>query len=270
MSTVAQVDFYRERRLRPMLKYANDSEMSRLGDVLMRNLDSLFQGIEVGTRLPADAKLCQPCVRCHTAQRWHDTVSGMLHRSSRLCCMATSGQATSDLRTDSPLFTTLQYTTAITRYPSMSHALQMMNELCSTDYTMMTWCSVNATFNYLRIDHQCCASFCACRLSSACPGALALAAHSGQLTTNSSRGQKVNKAVELLASFLVICAFWAFNMCSVDAAAHMCCHVGFEERAKLYRFYHLANHYVRMPHVQQSTYQEWPAEWSSLLLQRII
>jgi fructosamine-3-kinase len=41
------VDFYRERRLRPMLKYANDSEMSRLGDVLMRNLDSLFQGIEV-------------------------------------------------------------------------------------------------------------------------------------------------------------------------------------------------------------------------------
>jgi hypothetical protein len=47
VSMVAQVDFYRERRLRPMLKYANDSEMSRLGDVLMRNLDSLFQGIEV-------------------------------------------------------------------------------------------------------------------------------------------------------------------------------------------------------------------------------
>lgn len=45
---MTQVDFYRERRLRPMLKYANDSEMSRLGDVLMRNLDSLFWGIEVG------------------------------------------------------------------------------------------------------------------------------------------------------------------------------------------------------------------------------
>lgn len=30
-----------------MLKYANDAEMNRLGDILMRNLESLFEGIEV-------------------------------------------------------------------------------------------------------------------------------------------------------------------------------------------------------------------------------
>jgi len=42
-----QVDFFRERRLKPQLKLAGDREMSQLGDVLMRNLDSLFKGIEV-------------------------------------------------------------------------------------------------------------------------------------------------------------------------------------------------------------------------------
>jgi len=41
------VDFFRERRLKPQLKLAGDREMSQLGDVLMRNLDSLFKGIEV-------------------------------------------------------------------------------------------------------------------------------------------------------------------------------------------------------------------------------
>ena len=70
---MTQVDFYRERRLRPMLKYANDSEMSRLGDVLMRNLDSLFQGIEVATQ-PPTAKLCQPFLLCRTDLQWHDGV----------------------------------------------------------------------------------------------------------------------------------------------------------------------------------------------------
>lgn len=46
-ATCSQVEFYKERRLKPMLKYAKDGEMNRLGDVLMRNLDSLFEGIEV-------------------------------------------------------------------------------------------------------------------------------------------------------------------------------------------------------------------------------
>lgn len=41
------VEFFREQRLRPQLILAGDSEMSRLGDVLIRNLDSLFQGTEV-------------------------------------------------------------------------------------------------------------------------------------------------------------------------------------------------------------------------------
>lgn len=35
---------------------------------------------------------------------------------------------------------------------------------------------------------------------------------------------------------------------------------GFEERAKLYRFYHLANHYVRAPPVLRSMVPEWPAQ----------
>jgi hypothetical protein len=46
-AVVTQVEFYRERRLRPMLKCANDLEMNRLGDILLRNLHSLFEGIEV-------------------------------------------------------------------------------------------------------------------------------------------------------------------------------------------------------------------------------
>jgi hypothetical protein len=35
---------------------------------------------------------------------------------------------------------------------------------------------------------------------------------------------------------------------------------GFEERAKLYRFYHLANHDVRVPPVMRSMVPEWPAK----------
>ena len=40
------MEFFRERRIKPQLKWANDTEMSHLGGILMRNLDSLFEGIE--------------------------------------------------------------------------------------------------------------------------------------------------------------------------------------------------------------------------------
>jgi hypothetical protein len=83
VSMVAQVDFYRERRLRPMLKYANDSEMSRLGDVLMRNLDSLFQGIEVGKSV---ASRCPPWPALHVVPH----SKAMAAQRCRACC---TGQA---------------------------------------------------------------------------------------------------------------------------------------------------------------------------------
>lgn len=119
VSMVAQVDFYRERRLRPMLNYANDSEMSRLGDVLMRNLDSLFEGIEVGKSVASRRQAVAGPASCAIQQSNGGTaVSGVLHRSSRLCCMATCGLATSGRRTDSPQCTTLRSTTAITRCPA--------------------------------------------------------------------------------------------------------------------------------------------------------
>ncbi len=56
-----QVKFFRERRLKPQLKMANDSEMSRLGEVLCRNLESLFEGIEARFALRLlRASACDP------------------------------------------------------------------------------------------------------------------------------------------------------------------------------------------------------------------
>ena len=123
------------------------------------------------------------------------TVLGLLHRLSRLCCMATCGLATSDRRMDSPQCLTLQFTTATTRYlGSISHPLHTATKSCTAACAVITWCSANANHNMLNVDHLCCASFCTYRLSLACHGALALAAHSGQPITNSYHVQKVKDA----------------------------------------------------------------------------
>jgi Fructosamine kinase len=84
------------------------------------------------------------------------------------------------------------------------------HELRSTDCAVMAWCSLKATQNHSSDDTQWCASFCGRRLSLVCPGALALAAHSGQPTMNSYHEQKVSRAPGKLASFLVMCAHFYY------------------------------------------------------------
>ena len=41
------VDFVRERRLKPLLRQAQKPSLSQMGDVLCRNLDKFFEGVEV-------------------------------------------------------------------------------------------------------------------------------------------------------------------------------------------------------------------------------
>jgi hypothetical protein len=129
---ICQVDFYRERRLRPMLKYANDSEMSRLGDVLMRNLDSLFDGIEVYTRAcRTRTQLVPSYARRTTAQHGQCADgAGCSCRSSRLCCMATYGPATLVQQTGSLPCTTLQCIMATTRYQFTAPHLALWRRQC--------------------------------------------------------------------------------------------------------------------------------------------
>lgn len=52
------VEFFRERRLKPQLQMAGDAEMSRLGEVLSRNLESLFEGIEVNQHACSTCRFC--------------------------------------------------------------------------------------------------------------------------------------------------------------------------------------------------------------------
>ena len=46
------VDFYRERRLRHMLRLVNDSRLTDMGERVAKNMDKMFEGIQVSNRRP--------------------------------------------------------------------------------------------------------------------------------------------------------------------------------------------------------------------------
>ena len=41
------VDFFRERRLRHMLRLVNDSRLTEMGERVAKNMDKMFEGVEV-------------------------------------------------------------------------------------------------------------------------------------------------------------------------------------------------------------------------------
>ncbi len=86
------VEFFRERRLKPQLQMAGDAEMSRLGEVLSRNLDPLFEGIEVSQHACSTCRFCA----CEIREELPPSEPQQLERCrwSRACCMATCGAAT--------------------------------------------------------------------------------------------------------------------------------------------------------------------------------
>ena len=56
------VEFYRERRLRHMLRLVNDSRLTDMGERVAKNLDKMFDGVKVSFRnLPSTAT---PSGRC--------------------------------------------------------------------------------------------------------------------------------------------------------------------------------------------------------------
>ena len=57
--TDSWVDFYRERRLRHMLRLVNDSRLTDMGERVAKNMDKMFEGIQVFKHRPSVC--CDAC-----------------------------------------------------------------------------------------------------------------------------------------------------------------------------------------------------------------
>ena len=83
------VEFYRERRLRHMLRLVNDSRLTDMGERVAKNMDKMFEGIQVLNQSPSALMSSPVAVVPHytTRTQWVQAISklaGVLHAVG--CC----------------------------------------------------------------------------------------------------------------------------------------------------------------------------------------